>query len=162
MPLTKKQLELLVSLVLIAIGAAAMCTVGLAEDSASPFLLSQERALGGGLDYGTFPRIYAGALIILGVLNILLISKSGLREGTHAGQPEKRRQIALLTVLTGIFTLVYTLSLPYVPFVPATTVFLFAMFRLYGQKSLLRNAVIAAAGAGLLWFVFIRLSHLAI
>ncbi|MBP3731471.1 MAG: tripartite tricarboxylate transporter TctB family protein [Mailhella sp.] len=159
--MNRNLLELIVSLVLIGVSAASLMTIGMAEDSASPFLLAQERSLGG-IDYSSFPRLYAIVLIILCGLNVaLLIKKRGWTTQQDASQ-EKRRRIVWLTLATGVLTLVYTLLLPYINFVVVTAVFLFVMFRLYGRTNLLKNSTVAVAGSVLFWVVFVYLSHLTI
>ena len=153
---------MIVSLVLIGVGCTALGTIRLSEDSASPFLLSQERALGG-LDYSTFPRLYAIALIVLALINILMLIRNRINdENAEKVSPEKRRRIIILTIETALFTFIYTILLPYVNFIVDTAVFLFVMFWIYGQRKLLLNIAVSAGCSAVFWFVFVRLSHLTI
>lgn len=156
---TRNGLELAVCLALAGIGAAALCSVNLAEQSASPFLLAQERALGG-VDFSTFPMLYAILLIACCLINILLLLKKGISGIKDSTTLARRRHICLLTVLTAIFTVLYTLFLPHVPFALDTAVFLFVMFHLYGQRHLLKNLAVSLSCSALFWFIFIKLSHL--
>ncbi|MBO4318321.1 MAG: tripartite tricarboxylate transporter TctB family protein, partial [Mailhella sp.] len=116
----------------------------------------------GGIDYSSFPKLYAVILIVLCSVNILLLMKKGVSTQGGDASPEKRRRILILTLLTGAITVIYTLLLPYVNFIAVTSVFLFVMFCLYGRKNMLLNGGVAVGGSVLFWFVFIFLSHLSI
>ena len=160
--MNRNTLELIVSLVLIGVGCTALGTIGLSEDSASPFLLSQERSLGG-LDYRTFPRIYAVILIILSLVNVLILLKSRYRADDGVKfSPEKRRHIFILTIATAVLTLIYTIILPYVNFIAATFIFLIVMFWIYGQRRIFLNIIVSAGCSAVFWIVFVKLSHLTI
>lgn len=160
--MNRDSLEILVSVALIAVGAAAFATIGLSEDSASPFLLAQERALGS-LDYATFPRVFACGLMILSAVNVLLLlRKRGKRRQETDTAPARQRRIRLLTMATAVLTFAYIVALAHVNFIVITAAFLFVMFRLYGLKRLQVNAAVAMGGAVLFWVVFVKLSHLAI
>ena len=159
MPQTRNRLEFVVSLVLLGIGAGALCSIDASEGSASSFLLNQERELGG-IDFSTFPKIYAILLMICCAANILLLLKKGLRDSPGKDSRERRRHILLLTGLTAALTLLYTLLLPHMPFILATLAFLFLMFWIYGERHLWKNLAVSAGCSVLFWCVFIKLSHL--
>ena len=148
---------------LILTGIAAYCSVGLAESSASPFLLAQERNLGG-FDYQTLPRLYAVILVILCAANLFFIlrarKKSPVTVEGDGTRPDRR--LVLRTIGTAVLLAAYTLLLPYISFFAATAVFMFLLFRLYGRRNLFVNGGIALTGSFVFWFFFVKVANLSI
>ena len=175
-----KSLESLVCMVLMGVGLVALMTIGMAEETASQFLLAQERALGA-LDYQSLPKIYAIALIILCAANIgLLYLKNKNAENTitpspdeagEAGEPddgsgltpeEMKRRTLVRTVGTAVLLIAYCLIMPFISFFISTAIFLLLLFMLYGKTDLKISLPLSLAGAAFFWVVFIKIANLPI
>ena len=161
-------LETVLCIALIALGALAYLTIGWAEESASPFLLRQERALGA-LDYASLPKIYAIALVAFCAVNILLQFTKRRRAqraeeekaaAEAAESPQSQKSIRFRTLATIVLIFLYALLLPRTPFLYSTAVFLFVMFWVYGQRNLKLTIPVSAGGALCLWALFIKLANL--
>lgn len=160
----KITLEIWLCLGLICLGVFALLTIELAEDSASPFLLRQERSMGT-LDYTTLPNISALALIVLSAANIGLIKFKHRKTKPSAAAdstPTQHKLVRWRTVGTAIFLLAYTLALPHVPFFFSTALFLATLFWLYGLQQWKKNIAIACIGSGFFWLIFVYISSLAL
>ncbi len=109
--------------------------------------------------FATMPSIYAVLLVAMAALYgansirgiVLAIDRREIGEGPigeHSGEDgETLRRMAVVRTLGTIVALsVYVGLLEYVNFLALTTAFLFVMFRLYGQKSLVHTGVVAAIG----------------
>lgn len=163
----KLVLEIWLCIGLVCLGVLALMTIGMAEDSASPFLLQQERSMGT-LDYQTLPNISAIALIVLSIANIGLITFKSKR--TTAAQTEKTQTadhlqakiVQIRTAGTALLLVLYTLVLPHVPFFISTAIFLGLLFWLYGRKNWKITLCVACVGAGFFWFIFVYVSSLAL
>ena len=175
-----KSLESLVCMVLMGVGLVALMTIGMAEETASQFLLAQERALGA-LDYQSLPKIYAIALIILCAANIgLLYLKNKNAENTitpspdeagEAGEPDDgsgltpegmKRRTLVRTVGTAVLLIAYCLIMPFISFFISTAIFLLLLFMLYGKTDLKISLPLSLAGAAFFWVVFIKIANLPI
>ena len=165
---TKISLETVICLALIFLGIGAYLTIGWGESSASPFLLRQERAMGA-LDYQSMPKIYAIALVLFCAINILFqFTKRSIeqRAAEQAALDAEAKDliheqiIRFRTVATIVVSAAYALLLPYVFFFPATVIFLFVMFWVYGQRNLKITLPISLVGAFCLWGLFIKLAGL--
>lgn len=170
-------LESVVCLVLVGVGIAALLTIELAEETASKFLLQQERVLGA-LDYRSLPRIYAIALIVLCTANIGLLyfkSRTGGKTITASvAEPKpgddnsgldpaaKKRRTIIRTVGTAILLVVYSLAMPCASFFLGTALFLLLLFLLYGKTDLRISLPLSLAGAVFFWIVFIKIANLPI
>lgn len=170
-------LEYAVCLALILCSALAWATIDLAEDTASGFLLRQERSLGG-VDYKTIPLFSAAGLAVLALANMGLCAlkdRRAARASTPAAQParpapkaaaeEAAAEDALVrrrTAGTGILLLLYVFLLPLTPFFPLTAVFMCALFWLYGLRDMRKNVLVSCLGAAGFWLLFIRVANLSL
>ncbi len=162
----KKTLEIIVCLALIGLGIAAYLTIGLAEGSASKFLLRQERGMGS-LDYQSLPKIYSLALIAFCAANVLLLQIKRRRaespqENAAPSDPRKRRLTVFRTAGTVLLLLAYVFAMQFTPFFAVTAVFLFLLFNLYGKTNPKISLPLSLAGALFFWVVFIKIANLPI
>lgn len=165
--LKKIPLEIVICFVLILLGFFAYMTIGLAEGSASKFLLRQERNMGA-LDYKSLPQIYAVALILLCTTNIFLIIMKQRKSNQTGSTCESRlnaapqKIVALRTIGTAALLIAYAAVMPFVPFFVSTAVFLFLLFVLYGKTRLKILLPLTIGGTAFFWFVFIKIASLPI
>ncbi len=165
----KIPLEIIVCFVLVLIGLGAYLTVGFAEDTASKFLLRQERNMGS-LDYKSLPQIYALALITLCTANIFLMTLKQRRSEQardesitpEDGADAQKTRIGTRTVATAALLIAYAAIMPLVPFFVSTSVFLFLLFILYGKTNLKIVLPLTLGGTAFFWFVFIKIASLPI
>lgn len=166
----KENLEIYVCLILALVGVGAYATVGMAEGSASVFLLKQERAMGA-LDYQTLPKICAIGMIALSLVNIsMILFKRKKEEAIVLGEPQadikpmtnNKKTIFVRTAGSLVLLVLYALLLPYIHFVVLTAVFLFVLFFLYGKTKIAPAAMVAGIGATAFWIVFIKIANLSI
>jgi hypothetical protein len=172
----KIRIEMVICLVLIVLGIIAYLTIGLSEDTASRFLLRQERELGA-MDYQSLPRIYSIALVVLCSLNIGLtlyknrqeklaglesdVARADAATEEEAGQAPPAL-VRARTLGTAALLAVYALVMPHVPFYASTALFLFLLFLLYGKTNLKVVLPLTLAGTFLFWFTFIKVASLPI
>ncbi len=156
-------LEIALSLAMIALSCVAYFTVGFAEDTASSFLLRQERSMGA-MDYQTVPKICAIVLAILSICNILIVILKKNKAAQAEVKVDKReRQIVAVRILGSLVALVvYAALLSKIPFAILTFFFIFALFRLYGQSNYVKNALIAALISAGFWLLFIQVAKLSL
>ncbi len=160
----KNTLEIALSLAMIALSFVAYFTIGFAEDTASSFLLRQERSMGG-IDYQTVPKICAIVLAILSALNILIVvvKKKKVSVEDSVVVDKKEKQLVTIRIIgTLILLLIYALLLAKIPFALLTFAFIFSLFRLYGQSNYVKNAMIAAAISAGFWLLFIQVAKLSL
>jgi hypothetical protein len=145
----------MLAVVLIALGAFVFIDINQTEQVGFVVIES--------IGFATMPSIYAVLLVAMAILYganairgiVLAIGRPqagagpiGEHSGDHSGQDAEtsRRMIAVRTLGTIIALAVYAGLLEYVNFLALTTAFLFVMFRLYGQKSLVHTGTVAAIG----------------
>lgn len=157
--MSKHVQDLMLAIVLIAVGAFVFIDINQTEQVGFVVIES--------IGFATMPSIYAVLLVAMAILYaansirgiVLAIDRrqvgagpigeqSGEQSGEESGEDGEtaRRMVAARTLGTIIALAVYAGLLEYVNFLALTTVFLFVMFRLYGQKSLVHTGTVAAIG----------------
>jgi len=126
------------------------------------------------ITFATLPTLYAGSLVILtGVLIAVSFAKLFWKHGPDtsgaaaltalpeapAGSP-KPGPAVLKTGATVLLLLGYVSLLGVVHFMLLSGAFLFAMFFVFGQRSILRNVRVAVGGAALLHVLFVTILRL--
>jgi hypothetical protein len=134
------------------------------------------------LNYASLPKAYGWALVILvGIYMVTIFvdmykhwrtEKSPARanlpavgKNRESDQPMSiwPNKVVLFRLAGTLFMLVsYVFSLEYVHFMIATTVFLFCMFLIFGQKSLIKVSVVSIAGGAAFYLLFIKALNLPI
>lgn len=161
--------NLALAVALLGVGVFALATIG-----ATP---EQSRiASAATLNYASLPKTYGWALVILvGIYIITIFSdmynhwrteKSHNKENLPAASKklEADRSVSIWPSKVVLFRLAgtllmlvsYVLSLQYVHFMVATTVFLFCMFFIYGQRSIKKISMISIAGGAAFYLLFIK------
>ena len=112
----------------------------------------------GGISWRTLPFVYSGLLLaltaIFAVQRLVALSRAPLRAERYWHGLDRRvlaRRLATLLVL-----ILYVLGFGAFGFTLATPLFLFVMFRIYGLRDPLRNALRALLGGALLWLLFVQ------
>ena len=170
----EKKKDILLALGLLAVGVVALIEIN-ATTEQSRIVSAQA------LTYATMPSIYAWLLIGLVGLFIgitirdmradRLAAQSDQEADTVSPEEEemqgdvevvdiRRKTILLRTFGTLIALLAYVLLLKYVHFMILTTLFLFVMFLLFGQRSIKKIAVISICGGAVFYFLFVYLLKL--
>lgn len=152
--------DLFLAAVLIAIGVFILLDINATELSGHSVIES--------VGFSTLPMIYASLLVafaaILGVIAVMGMRReragrrpaSGPAESADADEGGPSQTVVLgRTAATIAAVVIYALLLEHVDFFVLTAVFLFAMFQLYGQRSLLRTSVVALIGAAALHGLFV-------
>ncbi len=171
--LREKIKDSIFGVVLLGVGIFALVDINVGQPS-SP-------APPGAITYASFPTMLSVLLILLafGYLASSLMAVGRLRrsegalqrvDGTPAadgGEDEEeiepvvdKRLILIRTAGTLVFLLSYVFLMMYVEFTLATIPFLFVMFYLYGQRSLIRIAATSVVGGGALGAFFLHVLHL--
>ncbi len=143
--------DLILAVVLIALGAFVYIDINQTQQVGIVVIES--------VGFATMPSIYAVLLVALATLYgansirgiVLAIGRREIGDspiGEHSGEDRgtSRRMAAVRTLGTIVALAVYVGLLEYVNFLALTTAFLFVMFRLYGQKSLVHTGTVAAIG----------------
>lgn len=170
--------DLAVAAALLGVSVFAIVTIG-----ATP---GQSRiASAAKLNFASLPKAYGWALVIL--ISIYMVSVfvdiykhwrseksldrarlSAVGEDLDPYQPDQPvsiwpSKIVLFRLAGTLFMLVsYVFSLEYVHFLIATTVFLFCMFLIFGQKSLKKVSIVSIAGGAAFYLLFIKALNLPI
>jgi nicotinamide riboside transporter PnuC len=165
----KKIKDLALAVALLGVSVFSLVTIG-----ATP---EQSRiASAAKLSYASLPKTYGWALVILvGIYMITVFvdiynhwrtKKSLDRENLPAAEenlesdsPERiwPSKVVLFRLVGTLFMLItYVFSLEYVHFMLATTVFLFCMFLIFGQKSLKKVFIVSIAGGVAFYLLFIK------
>lgn len=107
------------------------------------------------LDFATLPTIYGSILLVLsaifflGSLRQFLSAKQRIpsekTESAESDSPSSRLVVTRI-VLTLVILVAYVVLLEYVQFLVVTSLFLFAMFWVFGQRSLWKMAALALLG----------------
>ena len=170
--LREKIKDSIFGVVLLGVGIFALVDINVGQPS-SP-------APPGAITYASFPTMLSVLLILLafGYLASSLMAVGRLRrsegalqrvDGTPAAdggedeeeiEPVDKRLILIRTAGTLVFLLSYVFLIMYVEFTLATILFLFVMFYLYGQRSLVRIAAMSVVGGGALGAFFLHVLHL--
>ena len=161
--------NMVLAFALLGVGVFALVTIG-----ATP---EQSRiASAATLNYASLPKTYGWALVILVGIYIITIfidiynhwstERFQKRESLPAASKklETDRSVSIWPSKVVLFRLAgtllmlvsYVFSLEYVHFMVATTVFLFCMFLIFGQKSLKKVFIIAIAGGVAFYLLFIK------
>lgn len=143
--------DLMLAVVLIALGAFVFIDINQTEQVGFVVIES--------IGFATMPSIYAVLLVAMATLYgansirgiLLAIGRREIGDGPkgeHSGEDggTSRRIATVRTLGTIVALAVYAGLLEYVNFLALTTAFLFVMFRLYGQKSLVQTGAVAAVG----------------
>jgi len=167
----EKKKDILLALGLLAVGVVALIEINATTEQSR--IVSAQAA--------TMPSIYAWLLIGLVGLFIgitirdmradRLAAQSDQEADTVSPEEEemqgdvevvdiRRKTILLRTFGTLIALLAYVLLLKYVHFMILTTLFLFVMFLLFGQRSIKKIAVISICGGAAFYFLFVYLLKL--
>ena len=170
--LREKIKDSIFGVVLLGVGIFALVDINVGQPS-SP-------APPGEITYASFPTMLSILLTLLafGYLASSLMAVGRLRrsegalqrvDGTPAAdggkdeeeiEPVDKRLVLIRTVGTLVFLLSYVFLIMYVEFTLATILFLFVMFYLYGQRSLIRIAATSVVGGGALGVFFLHVLHL--
>lgn len=123
---------------------------------------------GKAITYATMPSIWAGLLTLLALLFManalleILAERQQRNEGEGISHPRamewfsgEKRIVIVRTTGTLALLLIYIMLLLHVNFAVLTTAFLFLMFYLYGQTSVIQNAFIAICGGLGFYLLFI-------
>lgn len=124
------------------------------------------------ITFATLPTVYAALLLGL-TLVILVLSLRSLRlaraehpapaRAASAAAPRRpagRWTLPVRTWGTLLLLLVYVVLLQFLPFALLTTLYLAAMFALYGQRSVLKVGLVSVLGGAGLHLLFITLLNL--
>ncbi|MFQ5936057.1 MAG: tripartite tricarboxylate transporter TctB family protein [Acidiferrobacterales bacterium] len=162
-----KLADMILAIVFIAIGLLVLNDIRSTEHTGYNVIES--------ITFATMPSIYAGLLIGLSLLfgatatfEILRErrSKKGTIDAAAVRSEEtsgaSRKITAVRTVSTVVAVVVYVLLLEYIHFLALTAIFLFVMFQLYGQRSVVGTGAVAIVGAAALHGLFITILKLPI
>ncbi|NIS83585.1 MAG: hypothetical protein GTO14_26070 [Anaerolineales bacterium] len=171
----EKTKDLLLALGLLAVGIVALVAINASKEGS-------RIASAAALTYAAMPSIYAWLLISLvglfmattlrGMWIERLATKRDEEEETAAPGNEaqsdleasavRRKTILLRTWGTLGVLLAYVLLLEYVHFIILTTLFLSAMFLVFGQRSIKKIIALSICGGAAFYFLFIYLLNLPI
>ena len=161
--------NLVLAVALLGVGVFALATIG-----ATP---EQSRiASAATLNYASLPKTYGWVLVILVGIYIITIfidmynhwrtEKFQNRESLPVASKklETDRTVSIWPSKVIVFRLagtllmlvLYVFSLEFVHFMLTTTVFLFCMFFIYGQRSIKKIAMISIAGGAAFYLLFIK------
>ncbi|UCH20335.1 MAG: tripartite tricarboxylate transporter TctB family protein [Deltaproteobacteria bacterium] len=162
--------DLLLGFGLLAVGVVALLTIRIP--------VQQTRISSGAkLTYATLPKIYSWILILLVCLYmakvVFAIWKDRAAEKRPIGGDEPKESapeiayssqkvILLRTIGTVIIVLAYVLLLEHLHFFILTILFLFVLFFVYGQRSILKITAVSICGGTVFYILFIHILKLPI
>lgn len=158
--MTKSQQEVFVGLALIGVAVAALISIDAGTD------LSFASGSQATMTSKTFPTILASGL---GILSALLTIGAFRRLLAESNDHTIERQSLLeflfnrttvITLCVIVLLVLYAYLLQLVHFGLLTFGFLFIAFFLFGQRNLVRNAIVAACGAAVFYGLFVFILEL--
>ncbi|MEM8854463.1 MAG: tripartite tricarboxylate transporter TctB family protein [Pseudomonadota bacterium] len=120
----------------------------------------------GGVTWRTMPFIYSGALAFLSVLymgqSILRIRRELALppQSVNAEEAAERALVLFRRVATLVLLVIYASLLKLIGFAILTPIFLFSLFRLYKNGTVLNDAGLSLVGGFALWVLFVRVLQL--
>lgn len=150
--------ETLVGLVLIAGALTALISIN--TMSGSSFQSGREAPM----TFRTFPTILSSGLAILStIFTIGAVRRLIAEHRQQAGvAPEGRPGIGsvVVPVLVVVLLVAYAVLLKVVPFAPLTWAFLFLGFYVFGQRRVIRNAIVALCATAGFYGIFVYVLEL--
>jgi Na+/melibiose symporter-like transporter len=161
--------DLALAIALLGVGVFALIAIGATSE--------QSRIVSAAtLNFASLPTIYAKVLIFLVGVYLLTIfidihkqrKTSQIQNNGRSSASEKEietdqssptwssRVIILRMIGTLLLLVLYVFCLEYIHFMIATTVFLFCMFYVFGQKSLKKITMVSIAGGAAFYLLFIK------
>ena len=163
----EKKKDLLLALGLMAVGIVALIVINATAEEGRIASAAE-------LTYAAMPSIYAWLLIALVALFMATtframwverqvqhneedktVAPRGEAQDDAKALPIRRKTILLRTLGTLVMLLAYVLLLEYVHFMILTTLFLFVMFLVFGQRSIKKIAVVSICGGIAFYLLFI-------
>lgn len=122
----------------------------------------------GSIGFSTLPTIYAGLIVVFAaVIGVVALAGMWRERALQRPSPSpedtagpgksgpSQKLVAIRTLGTIAVVGVYASLLKHVGFFVLTAVFLFIMFQLYGQRSLVQTTIVALIGAAAMHGLFI-------